>query len=149
MEGRGHFTNIYEAQRAISELIKNDNNCSVHFKFHGFRSNRKNKLDLVTYNPKTETHFLFHSLEMAVEELELYVWMYEHVVELKNTLKEGRSRFVTYEIVWYNNDINETKTSFFYGVSIRDILNKFYYEKHPESHTIFSMKLTDKFGYTT
>lgn len=141
MERHKNFRNIYDAQRAISDLIKNDNNCSAHFKFYGMRSNGKNKLELVTYNPKTSTHFLLHSIEMEVEELELYEWMHEHVVELKDTLKMGESRFITYQIVWYNNIDNKSETSFFYGTSIIDILNKFYYEKYPKSYTIFSMKL--------
>ncbi len=142
MERHQNFRNIYDAQRAISELIKNDNNCSAHFKFYGIRSNGKNKLELVTYNPKTSTHFLLHSIEMEVEELELYEWMHEHVVELKDTLKMGESRFLTYQITWWNNSgSNKSETSFFYGTSIRDILNKFYYEKYPESYTIFSMQL--------
>ena len=54
------FENIYEAESAIQELIKNDNNCSAHFKYTSMSKEERNILlapnfvqqELVTYNPK-------------------------------------------------------------------------------------------------
>lgn len=142
------FSNIYDAQRAISEFIKNDNNCSAHFKFHGFRSGGKNKLDLVTYNPKTKTHFLLNSLDMAADELELYEFMYEHLLELNQKLITS-DLFVMYKVTWCYIPDNVRNQVYLYGISIKDILNKFYYEKKECQYKIYDMTLIGKHAYIT
>lgn len=141
MSDKVKFKNIYEAEVAIQELIKNDNNCSAHFRYDNWRSNGKNKLSIVTYNPKSETSFLLHSIEMANNnEVEIYEYMYDHVVNLKQTLEKKDSPYIHYKISWWNNIINKIETSFFYGENIEQILRKFYFEKSKNT-TIYSMQL--------
>ena len=81
------FDSVYQGEYTIQNLIKSDNNCSAHFRYERWRSNGKNKLSIVTYNPKSETSFLLHSIEMANnDDIEIYECMYDHVVNLKKTL---------------------------------------------------------------
>ena len=141
MTDKVKFKNVYEAENAIQELIKNDNNCSAHFRYERWRSNGKNKLSIITYNPKTEASFLLHSIELANnDDIKIYEFMYEHIVNLKKTLKEKDSPYIHYKINWWNTITSKSETSFFYGENIEHILRKFYYEKSKIT-TIFSMQL--------
>ena len=81
--------NIYQAELEITKLIKNDNNCSAHFKLDAWRSNGKRKLSVITYNPKTETQFLLHSVESNDNnELDLYIKMYNHILNFERIIKK-------------------------------------------------------------
>lgn len=141
MTDKVKFKNVYEAENTIQELIKNDNNCSAHFRYTRWGSNGKNKLSIVTYNPKSETSFLLHSIELANnEDVEIYEYMYDHIINLKKTLEKKESPYIHYKISWWNNVINKTEMSFFYGENIEQILRKFYYEKS-KNITIYSMQL--------
>ena len=139
-KGMVEFKNIYEAENAIQKLINDDNKCSAHFKYESWRSNGKNKLSVITYNPKTKTQFLLQSLEMKCESLELYKYMYDHIVNLKDSLERNDCPYIQYKIQWYNNKTCEREISHFYGQDLQEILNKFYFEKM-HSTIIFYMEL--------
>ena len=129
------FKNIYEAERAITLLINKDNNCSAHFKY--IYSPNTCKLDLVTYNPLHQTHFLLHSLD-GVTQIDALRMMYEYIVHMK----DSQSKLSSYTIEWYNsNGKGGSFVSSFYGTGIEDVVKKFLYGKSPNSITIFSIKL--------
>ena len=142
------FENIYEAENAIQELIKNDNNCSAHFNYTDQHSNYKNaiiaanfvQLDIITYNPKHKTHFLLHSLsaKTAIAALNL---LYKHIFELKQTLGKPDSDYVNYTIEWGDKNGGKTRYSSFYGTDAEDVVKKFYYGKSKKSLNIFNIKL--------
>ena len=142
------FENIYEAEHAIQELIKNDNNCSAHFAKTHLCNNNKNaittptsvKLDLITYNPEHKTPFLLHSIS-AHTELAAVNAMYTHIYKLKNTLASPESGYVNYTIEWGDKKDGVARFSSFYGSDVEDIVKKFYYGKSKKSLNIFNIKL--------
>ena len=134
------FENVYEAEHAIQELIKNDNNCSAHFEYE-ILNFRRLKLNLITYNPKHNTHFLLFSIiENTEDKLELIKQMYEHVYTLRTTLAEKDSPYVSYTIEWYCDKTQKRIKSSFYGETIEQVLIKFNYN-HDKPLTIYSMQL--------
>ena len=58
---------------------------------------------------------------------------------LEDTFKKNNNG-VNYTIQWYNCKKNKTETSHFYGNTLEEILNKFYFEKSRKT-TIFLVKL--------
>jgi len=143
------YENIYEAESAIHNLIKNDNNCSAHFKYTDQISEERNtilashfiKLDLVTYNPKHKTHFLLHSIGAKTKIAALNA-LYNHIYDLKKTLEKPDSGYINYTIEW-SNKFGDRKTRFssFYGEDLEDVVKKFYYGKSKKSLNIFHIKL--------
>jgi|SaaInlV_100m_DNA_4_1039707.scaffolds.fasta_scaffold77964_2 hypothetical protein len=129
------FKNIYEAERAITLLINKDNSCSAHFKY--IYSPNTCKLDLVTYNPLHQTHFLLHSLD-SITQIDALCKMYEYIMHMK----DSQSKLSSYTIEWYStNGKGGSFVSSFYGAGIEDVVKKFLYGKSPNSITIFSIKL--------
>ena len=128
----------YQIEYNIRKLIQNDNNCSAHFEYES--NYTKVKVHLVTYNPAHKTHFLLHTTE-AESNLEALKKMYDHVFNLKNTLKEKNSPYFLYSIEWYSRKEGKSQTSSFYGSDIQDILRKFYYKRDFEDLTLLKMSL--------
>lgn len=121
-----HFNSIYQAEYAVQNLIKNDNNCSAHFVYHSVSDSVT--LDLVTYNPIHNTHFLLHSLNGKTQ-IDCIAKMYNHVFEMKASLKEHSPYFLSYTIEWYSPMEQKKITSSFYGKNLDEILLKFNYGK--------------------
>ena len=141
-EAKSRFESIYQGEYEIQNLIKNDNNCSAHFIYNRYPG-KGYELIVVTYNPKHQTSFFLHSLEgkTKVKALEK---MYEHIFNLKNTLKKGDSPYLHYIVEWYNSKLSKRVTSSFYGTRIQDVITKFYYGKHNEKEIlIYSIKLNN------
>ena len=142
------FENIYEAESAIQELIKNDNNCSAHFKYTTMCKEERNillapnfvQLELVTYNPKHKTHFLLHSL-CEKTKLAAANALYKHIFDLKQTLEKPDSGYVNYTIEWGDKKDGKTRYSSFYGVDLEDVVRKFYYGKSKKALNVFNVKL--------
>ena len=132
------YKNIFEAERAITSLILKDNNCSGHFRY-AYQPNTC-KLDLITYNPVHKTHFLLHTIT-GTTQLDTLNKMYNYVFNLKKTLKSKENKISNYTINWYNNENQETFNSSFYGISLIDVIRKFYYGKSQDSINIFNNKL--------
>ena len=105
------FKNIYEVERNISALIENDNNCSAHFNY--IMSPNTCQLDLITYNPAHQTHFLLHSLSGCTK-LDTVRQMYDFLFTLKQTLEQKNCPLLNYTIQWYCNASEKTFISSFY-----------------------------------
>ena len=134
------FQSVYEGEYGIQNLIKSDNNCSAHFTYSR-HPGRGFELVIVTYNPNHKTSFFLHSLygDTKIDALQK---MYEHIFNLKNTLKDKDSNYLNYIVEWYNPKQKRKETSSFYGISIQDVIHKFYYDKHTKTDIlIYSIKL--------
>ena len=135
------FDSIYAGEYTVLELIKNDSNCSAHFKYSHHPPNGY-ELVVVTYNPIHKTSFFLHSLygKTKIEALEN---MYIHVFNLKETLKKPNSMYLNYTIEWYNDTIKKRVKSSFYGKSLHEVISKFFYGKHEKESqiTIYSVVL--------
>ena len=142
------FKNIYEAESAIQALVKNDNNCSAHFKYTSLCKEERNillspnivKLELITHNPQHNTHFLLHTI-CAQTELAATNALYKHIYDLKQTLKKPDSGYVNYTIEWSIKTDGKVQFSSFYGTDLEDVVRKFYYGKTKRALNVFSIKL--------
>ena len=135
------FENVYEAEYAIQELIKNDYNCSAHFEYEKCHRFKRLKLNLITYNPIHKTPFLLFSiLRTDQNKLEIITKMYEHVYTLKTTLSEKDSQYISYTIEWYCYKTKERVKTSFHGENIEQVLLKF---NHDKPKTIYSMVLNN------
>ena len=134
------FQNIYEAERAIQELIEKDNNCSAHFAYGA--SSMNYNLDLVTYNPVHKNHFLLNSTNGKTK-IQAINKMYKYLTDLKESTKQKNSNLLNYTVEWYNHADTKMFRSSFYSASerIEQIINKVYYGKTRGSITIYSIKL--------
>ena len=133
------FKNVYEAERALQEMIESDSHCSAHFRYHGDYIIHT-KLDLITYNPTHKTHFLLHSLS-AKTPLEALNAMHKHLIQLKETLKHKDSALLNYTVQWYSYPEHKTFHSSFYGKNIEEVIAKFYYGKVKSTLAIHNIKL--------
>jgi len=135
------FENVYEAERALQEMIDSDNNCSTHFRYSGDYIIHT-KLDLITYNPIHKTHFLLHSLN-AKTPLEALNAMCQHLLQLKKILKhkDKDSPLLNYTVRWYSYSERKTFHSSFYGKNIEEVIAKFYYGKLKSTLAIHNIKL--------
>ena len=135
-----NFTTKFMGEFEIQRLIKDDNNCSAHFTYETTMAEDKVRLALTTYNPQHKTHFLLHHLEgkTAIDCLEK---MYNHIYELKTTLKNKDNHYLLYQIEWYCPHTQKIESSSFYGETIEQVLMKFNHCKK-EKLVIYNMKLT-------
>ncbi|MFY8138421.1 MAG: hypothetical protein ACOVMR_09945 [Flavobacteriales bacterium] len=90
-------------------------------------------LRLITANPRHNQSFLFHSCEGA-SQIEALKVMLEYV---KN-YKEAES---SYTIQWSIKGENSLHTSYFRAKNILGALDKLYFERDPNSITVFSVML--------
>lgn len=125
------FDTIYEGENAISDLIKNDNNCSAHFEYTRIIPDSF-ELTVVTYNPSHKNYFHLHTL-IDKSKIDCLKKMYEHIHSLKKTLKKKDSPYLNYTIEWYNPKTSRVETSSFYGENIQKVLSKFFYGKHKKN----------------
>ena len=133
------FENVYEAEYAIQELIKNDYNSSAHFEYEKCHRFKRLKLNLITYNPIHKIPFLLFSIFRTDQnKLEIITEMYEYVYTLKTTTKEKDSQYISYTIEWYCDKTKEKVKTSFHGENIEQVLLKF---NHDKKKTIYSMEL--------
>lgn len=91
------------------------------------------RLHLITANPKHNQSFLFHTCEGS-SRVETLRMMLEYV---KN-YKEADS---SYTIQWSIKGENALHTSYFRAKNILGALDKLYYDRDPNSITVFSVML--------
>ena len=139
------FKNIYEGEYMISKLITKDNGCYSHFHYESLYPGGTNlRLQLITYNPIHETHFLLHQTH-GVNGEDALKKMYDHIYNIKELLTARKDvRFNSYTIEWMKAGVAGTNHSHFYGASVEEIMRKFYYGKNKESYTILSVRLNPK-----
>ncbi|MFT3885382.1 MAG: hypothetical protein QM724_08120 [Flavobacteriales bacterium] len=91
------------------------------------------KLYLITLNPRHNQSFLFHATE-GVDKLDALRQMLEYV----RTYKERTS---SYTIQWSARGENVLHTSYFRAKNVLEALDKLFYDRDPNSITVFSVIL--------
>lgn len=134
------LANVYEAERAIQDMIESDNKCSAHFRYTQDPPSSMTKLDLITYNPTHKTHFLLHSLS-AKSPFEAASRMHNHLLQLKEMLEKKNSTLLSYTVQWYSYPEQKTFYSSFYGKNMEEVIAKFYYGKVKSNLSIHNIKL--------
>ena len=93
----------------------------------------KTSLHLVTLNPRHDQSFLFHQTE-EVDKVEALRSMLDYV----KSYKEKNS---SYTIQWRARGDNSLQTSYFFAKNIQEALDKLFYDRDPNSITVFSAAL--------
>jgi hypothetical protein len=91
------------------------------------------KLYVITLNPRHNQSFLFHSTE-GVDKLDALNAMLDYV----RTYKERTS---SYTIQWSARGDSSLQTSYFRARNIMEALDKLFYDRDPNSITVFSVML--------
>ena len=94
---------------------------------------KRTKLYIITLNPRHNQSFLFHATE-GVDKLEALRSMLEYV----KTYKERTS---SYTIQWSARGDNSLQTSYFRAKNVLEALDKLFYDRDPNSITVFSVML--------
>jgi hypothetical protein len=94
---------------------------------------QRSKLYIITLNPRHNQSFLFHATE-GVDKLEALRSMLEYV----KTYKERTS---SYTIQWSARGDNNLQTSYFRAKNVLEALDKLFYDRDPNSITVFSVML--------
>lgn len=91
------------------------------------------KLFLITLNPRHNQSFLFHSTQGS-DKLDALREMRKYV----STYKERTS---SYTVQWSARGENELNTSYFRAKNVLEALDKLFYDRDPNSITVFSVIL--------
>lgn len=118
-------------ENKISKIIEEDNNCSSHFEYNAV--NGRTEVTIITYNPNHHEQFVLKKEIAGSSEQGL-----QKVLEyLENT----RKNYNTYTLVWLKKGEGKTRTSYFTGSDMKDVLEKFYHNKNREDYIIYEIKL--------
>ncbi len=140
-------------ERDICDRVKRDNNCSAHFIW-----NIKDSVlscRLVTLNPRHNTHFLLCQESVGIDtsgesEVEsYYVTVLEKINSLLDAAKNTEKRdLICYVVQWKKKNwdgsnlvLSDTYTSYFYGANLKEVVDKFYYEKSPDEIVVYHIEM--------
>ncbi|HPQ58190.1 MAG: hypothetical protein R2810_12430 [Flavobacteriales bacterium] len=129
---RDNNLEIARLQQAIGDHIGVGQNSLV-FNFEPADDGRKVKLFLITVNPRHNQSFLFHQCE-GVDRVSALKVMLDYV----RTYKERDS---SYTIQWSARGENQLQTSYFRAKNVLEALDKLFYDRDPNSITVFSVML--------
>lgn len=90
-------------------------------------------LHLITINPKHDQSFLFHKTEGADKADAL-----RNMLAYVENYKEKNS---SYTIQWSARDDNALQTSYFHAKNILEALDKLFFDRDPNSITVFNVAL--------
>jgi hypothetical protein len=105
---------------------------SLVFNFEEQGANR-GKLYLITINPRHNQSFLFHAVE-GTDKLDALRNMLDYV----HSYKERTS---SYTVQWSAKGENTLQTSYFRAKNVLEALDKLFYDRDPNSITVFSVTL--------
>lgn len=91
------------------------------------------KLHLITINPRHNQSFLFHVSE-GIDRVDATKNMLEYVQQYKD-------RENSYTIQWKLHDESTLHTSYFSAKNVLSALDKLYYDRDPNSITVFSVTM--------
>ena len=160
----------YKLENEITQIIRSDNNCSCHFEWDYSRIwceksqelKPHAKLSLITYNPTHKGFFLLHSITKSLinshiqtdysllqqENKEIILSI---ITEMNEYVKTSIKKDLNYTIQWnYRNcsektetycDNTSSKTSYFSGKTIEDVLQKLYFGKKKDDIIIYSIQM--------
>jgi len=101
--------------------------------FNFDQQNSITSLHLVTLNPRHDQSFLFHRTEGA-DKVDALRGMLDYV----KSYKEKNS---SYTIQWSARGEKALQTSYFFAKNIQEALDKLFYDRDPNSITVFSAAL--------
>ncbi|MBK8613604.1 MAG: hypothetical protein IPN85_08910 [Flavobacteriales bacterium] len=122
---------IARLQKEISDHIGVGPDSLV-FNFEEHGANR-GKLFLITINPRHNQSFLFHAVE-GTDKLDALRNMLDYV----RTYKERTS---SYTVQWSAKGENNLQTSYFRAKNVLEALDKLFFDRDPNSITVFSVIL--------
>lgn len=121
---------VANLQAEIGEYIGLGSNSLVfNFEEHG----NQVSLHLITVNPRHNQSFLYHITEGASRALVLR--------EMLEYVKEYKDKESSYTIQWSLQGENVLHTSYFSAKNVLGALDKLYYDRDPNSITVFSVNL--------
>jgi hypothetical protein len=106
---------------------------SLVFNFEQDRKARLTKLFLITLNPRHNQSFLFHATEGTDKSDAL-----EQMLDYVRNYKERTS---SYTIQWSTRGDRDLQTSYFRAKNVLEALDKLFYDRDPNSITVFSVIL--------
>ncbi|HRO99932.1 MAG TPA: hypothetical protein PLN54_10905 [Flavobacteriales bacterium] len=101
--------------------------------FNYEENGKRTKLFVITLNPRHNQSFLFHATE-GVDKLDALGVMLDYV----KTYKERTS---SYTIQWSARGESGLQTSYFRAKNVLEALDKLFYDRDPNSITVFSVIL--------
>lgn len=104
---------------------------SLVFNFEETGRRKRVKLFLITINPRHDQSFLFHSTEGSDRMVAL-----RQMLEYVRTYKERSSSFT---IQWSARGQGTLQTSYFRAKNVLEALDKLFYDRDPNSITVFSV----------
>lgn len=119
---------IANIQREIEQYIGLGPNSLI---FNFSDTNGKTLLHLVTLNPRHNQSFLFHD-EEGYDKVDVMKKMLKYVKNYKD--KES-----SYTIQWRRTDEDVLNTSYFSAKNVQSALDKLFYDRDPNSITVFSV----------
>ena len=124
-----------ELEDKISELVKSDSKCTVHFDYKKAQGTSLDKLDLTvtTRNPLHDETFVL----MKVTEVGILKCL-EKVVSYLEHHKRFQS---SYTVLWSEKAKFMLNTSYFYAYDMQEVLNRFFEGKDRHAFIIYEMKL--------
>ncbi len=119
-------------QKEISDHIGVGSD-SLIFNFEETGRSKKTKLFLITINPRHDQSFLFHATEGSDRQDAL-----RNMLEYVRTYKERTS---SYTVQWSARGEGGLQTSYFRAKNVLEALDKLFYDRDPNSITVFSVIL--------
>ncbi len=122
-------------EKSLEEKIANHIGAasSIELKFQYQELDKEIKLDLVTFNPKHNQLFLFHSV-VGYSKVDSLQKMLEYIKNYKD--KES-----SYTIQWSLKESSGLNTSYFRAANLLSAIEKFYFERDINSTVVFSVVL--------
>ncbi|MFN8351286.1 MAG: hypothetical protein U0U25_07455 [Flavobacteriales bacterium] len=106
---------------------------SLVFNFEETGNGSKTKLFLITINPRHDQSFLFHATEGS-DRMDALRSMLDYV-------KNYKERTSSYTVQWSTRGQNTLQTSYFRAKNVLEALDKLFYDRDPNSITVFSVIL--------
>jgi hypothetical protein len=121
---------VAELKKEIEEYISLGNNSIIYDVEEG---NGRVTINAITVNPRHNQSFLFHT-SVGLDEVDAFQQMSEYV----KSYKEKES---SYTIQWSVIGDDRLQTSYFSSKNIIGALDKLYFDRDPNTVTIFSVSL--------
>ena len=125
---------ICELERYVMDKIYSDNKATCHFDYEKDANSGKISLSIITSSSFHKEVFVLYTTEYREDKIECLEEVQKYLQESK-TDKYG---YVTYEIKWRRCS-NEIYKSFFCGLNLKEIVDKFYKDKDPNEYKICSI----------
>jgi hypothetical protein len=123
---------IAKLQKEIGDYIGMGQDSLV-FNFEQDRNTKRTKLHLITLNSRHNQSFLFHSTDGGDKE--------DALEEMLDYVRNYKERTSSYTVQWSARGDNSLQTSYFRAKNILEALDKLFYDRDPNSITVFSVIL--------